>query len=127
MRNALMLMFIVAVAQACDPQTNSLFFIDNKSSYTIKVSYTVGGFDESFHLKPKKDTLMCRYSQLGEATDEGDFFLRRFDTIHLWVSDSLVIEKDCLSRENWDLELEKKVAASYKLVIDNNDVVLKVK
>ena len=114
---------------SCDPETGDFYFVDNKSDYEILVNYKTWQPDTMIIVPPENKQLIYSNSEFGTAYDAGDNFLIHFDTISFAINDSLKIDKDYQSRENWDFSITggdgwlNGGLANYTFVIDNNSIV----
>ena len=108
--NILRLILIVTVflligfTTSCDPEIGYQYYLNNNSDSILSVHFKTYSIkkDSVKIIDSKSEVLIFEQSVMGaNPRDEGDYFLKMFDTISVLLQSGIPIKTDIHKRENW--------------------------
>jgi len=129
----ILLVLFLYCFSGCDPVVGYEYYLNNQSDSTLTVAYISLGFEEADTLKtilPETEMLISDMEVWGSHPhDEGEDFLRMFDTLIIMKGNQELISMDFYNRENWDYDNDivyfgiiKTGTNIYSLEISNEDL-----
>lgn len=127
LQNYLLLLLLLALVQSCDPGYSDNYYINNKSDYEVTVKYLNWDEDTLINIPTNTEKRFYSHSDIGNAYDMEDEFLIFFDSLDIYINDSIGISKDYTKRSNWKFDLDEGCCldggtAEYTFVVKNEDV-----
>ena len=125
---------ILIIFTSCDPGVVNKYVIENRTKSDLKIesildygkrNITEKDSVKTVELKPKTESIITQYGEIGNAHDKGIEFLNGIDTIIVKV-DNRTVNKNIFDRKNWKYKLLKSGIFSmdeveYKLILTEDD------
>ena len=89
---------------SCDPEIGYKYYLNNNSDSLLSVHFKCYSIkkDSVKIVDPKTEILIFEKSVMGaNPRDEGNYFLKMFDTISVLLQSGIPIKTDIYKRENW--------------------------
>ncbi|NIK93636.1 hypothetical protein GZ212_15860 [Mangrovimonas sp. CR14] len=130
----IILILILINFTSCDPGVVNKYVVENKTASELKVESILeyGNRNTSekdsvknIELKPKTESIITEYGEIGIAHDKGIDFLKGIDTIIVKM-DNRTLTKNIYDRKNWEYKVLNSGLLSmdeveYKLILTETD------
>ncbi|WP_159019351.1 hypothetical protein [Algibacter sp. L3A6] len=130
----IILILILIIFTSCDPGVVNKYVVENKTESELKIEsileYGNRNFTEQdsvkiIKLKPKTESIITEYGEIGNAHDKGINFLNGIDTIIIKMDNRTLI-KNINDRKSWDFKVLNSGLFSmdkveYKLILTETD------
>ena len=125
---------ILIIFTSCDPGVVNKYVIENRTNSDLKIEsileYGKRNINDkdsikTVEIKPKSESLIVKYGEIGNAHDKGIDFLNGIDTIIIQKTNRELI-KDIFDRNNWEYKVLNSGLflmdeVEYKLILTEND------
>ena len=119
---------------SCDPGVVNKYVVENKTESELKIesileygnrNITEKDSVKNIELKPKTESIITKYGEIGNAHDKGIGFLNGIDTIIVKI-DNRTLTKNIYDRKNWEYKVLNSGLFSmgeveYKLILTETD------
>lgn len=119
---------------SCDPGVVNKYVIENRTESDLEIksmlkygnrNLTEKDSVKTVELKPKTESIITEYGEIGNAHDKGFDFFEGIDTIIVKM-DNRILKKNIFDRKNWEYKVLKSGLFSldeveYKLVLTENN------
>ncbi len=119
---------------SCDPGVVNKYVIENRTESDLEIEsmlkYGRRNLSENdsvktVELKPKTESIIIKYGEIGTAHDKGFDFFNEIDTLIVKM-DNRILKKNIFDRNNWEYRVLKSGLFSmdeveYKLVLTDNN------
>lgn len=126
--------FILMIFTSCDPGVVNKYVIENRTGSDLKIETTLEYGNRNItekdsvkmvELKPKTESIITEYGEIGNAHDKGIDFLDGIDTIIVKMNNR-TLNKNIFDRKNWKYKVLKSGFFSmdeveYKLILTENN------
>ena len=130
----IILILILIIFTSCDPGVVNKYVVENKTESELKIesilqygnrNITDQDSVKIIKLKPKTESIITEYGEIGNAHDKGINFLNGIDTIIIKMDNRTLI-KNIYDRKNWDYKVLNSGLFSmdeveYKLILTETD------
>jgi len=130
----IILILILIIFTSCDPGVVNKYVVENKTKSELKIesileygnrNITDQDSVKIIKLKPKTESIITEYGEIGNAHDKGINFLNGIDTIIIKMDNRTLI-KNIYHRKNWDYKVLNSGFFSmdeveYKLILTETD------
>ena len=130
----IILILILIIFTSCDPGVVNKYVVENKTESELKIesilqygnrNITDQDSVKIIKLKPKTESIITEYGEIGNAHDKGINFLNGIDTIIIKMDNRTLI-KNIYDRKNWDYKVLNSGLFSmdeveYKLILNETD------
>jgi ribosome-associated translation inhibitor RaiA len=119
---------------SCDPGVVNKYVIENRTESDLEIesilkyvnrNITENDSAKTVELKPKTESIIMEYGEIGNAHDKGFDFFNAIDTLIVKMDDR-ILKKNVFDRKNWEYRVLKSGLFSmdeveYKLVLTDNN------